>query len=135
MAENIRVLIVDDHADFRAGLRAMLASAADLEVVGEATQGEEAVDLALRLQPDIVLMDLQMPGMNGIDATRRIVYTSPHVGVIMLTMFEDDNSVFAAMRAGRAAICSRGRSRPRFCMRCAGWPGARRSLGQGWRGA
>jgi DNA-binding NarL/FixJ family response regulator len=108
MVEKIRVLIVDDHAEFRAGLRAMLRAAADLEVMGEAQQGEEAVDLALRLQPDIVLMDLQMPGMNGIDATRRIVDTSPHVGVIMLTMFDDDNSVFAAMRAGARGYLLKG---------------------------
>jgi DNA-binding NarL/FixJ family response regulator len=108
MAETIRVLIVDDHAEFRAGLRALFSGAADLEVVGEATHGEQAVLQALRLQPDIVLMDLQMPRMNGVDATRQIVYTSPHVGVIMLTMFEDDNSVFAAMRAGARGYLLKG---------------------------
>src|SRR5262245_3354241 len=100
MTDKIQILIVDDHKAFRDGLRAMLNSAPDLEVVGEAEDGVQAVELALRLQPDIVLMDLQMPQLNGVDATRRIVYTSPHIGVIMLTMFEDDDSVFAAMRAG-----------------------------------
>lgn len=108
MQDEIRMLIVDDHAEFRAGLRAMLATADDLVVVGEATDGAEAVELALALQPDIILMDLQMPTMNGVDATRRIVYASPHVGVIMLTMFEDDNSVFAAMRAGARGYLLKG---------------------------
>lgn len=78
----------------------MLKSASDVEVVGEAEDGVQAVELALTLQPDIILMDIQMPTMNGIDATRRIVHSSPHIGVIMLTMFEDDDSVFSAMRAG-----------------------------------
>lgn len=108
MQDEIRVLIVDDHDEFRIGLRAMLATADDVVVVGEATNGGEAVELALALQPDIILMDLQMPVMNGVDATRRIVYASPHVGVIMLTMFEDDNSVFAAMRAGARGYLLKG---------------------------
>lgn len=108
MQDPIRVLIVDDHDEFRVGLRAMLATADDLVVVGEATDGAEAVEMALALQPDIILMDLQMPTMNGVDATRRIVYASPHVGVIMLTMFEDDNSVFAAMRAGARGYLLKG---------------------------
>jgi DNA-binding NarL/FixJ family response regulator len=108
MAEPIRVLIVDDHAEFRAGLRGLLVSAPDIEVIGEAVDGGQAVEQALALQPDIVLMDLQMPAMNGVDATRRIVYTSPHIGVIMLTMFDDDNSVFAAMRAGARGYLLKG---------------------------
>jgi DNA-binding NarL/FixJ family response regulator len=69
-------------------------------VVGEASTGEEAVALAEQLQPDVIIMDLQMPGMSGIEATRQIVQTSPHIGVLVVTMFEDDHSVFAAMRAG-----------------------------------
>lgn len=108
MAEPIRLLIVDDHAEFLAGLRSMLAATADVEVVGEAHDGIQAVEAALALQPDVILMDLQMPGMNGVDATRRIVYASPHIGVIMLTMFEDDNSVFAAMRAGARGYLLKG---------------------------
>lgn len=100
--------MVDDHKAFRDGLRALLQSAPDLEVVGEAADGEQAVALALTLQPDIILMDLQMPTLNGVDAARRIVYTSPHIGVIMLTMFEDDDSVFSAMRAGARGYLLKG---------------------------
>jgi DNA-binding NarL/FixJ family response regulator len=95
-----RVLIADDHSLFRFGLRAMLASTPDLEVVGEASTGEEAVALAAELAPGVVLMDVQMPGLNGIEATRRILEASPQIGVVVLTMFEEDDSVFAAMRAG-----------------------------------
>ena len=95
--EKTTLLIADDHADFREGLRALLESVADLEVVGEAATGEEAVTLAVRLQPDVVLMDINMPGLNGIEATRRILHTSPHISVLMLTMFEDDDSVFAPL--------------------------------------
>src|SRR5438552_18189514 len=100
----IRLLIADDHTLFREGLRALLALQPDLELVGEAATGDQAVGLAERLQPDVILMDIHMPvspggpGLNGIEATRRIVGTSPHIGVIMLTMFEDDGSVFAALR-------------------------------------
>lgn len=108
MSDTIRILIVDDHVAFRNGLRAMLKSATDLDVVAEATEGAQAVELALQLQPDIILMDLQMPTMNGVDATRRIVHTSPHIGVIMLTMFEDDDSVFSAMRAGARGYLLKG---------------------------
>ena len=96
----LRVLIADDHPLFRSGLRALLGAVPDTAVVGEATTGEEASGLAAELQPDVVVMDLQMPGISGIDATRRILDTSPHVGVLVVTMFEDDYSVFAAMRAG-----------------------------------
>jgi DNA-binding NarL/FixJ family response regulator len=95
---HLRVLIADDHLLFRDGLRALLASAEDTDLVGEASAGEEAVALAASLQPDIVLMDVQMPGVNGIDATRQIVHMSPHIGVLVVTMFEDDHSVFAAMQ-------------------------------------
>jgi DNA-binding NarL/FixJ family response regulator len=98
--EPVRVLIADDHTLFREGLRALLLSAPGLAVVGEAASGGEAVSQAAALQPDIILMDIQMPGLNGIEATRRILQDSPHVGIVILTMFEDDDSVFAAMRAG-----------------------------------
>jgi len=98
--EPIHVLIADDHTLFRAGLRALLKLFPDIQVVGEASTGEEAITQAGALQPDIVLMDLQMPGVNGIEATRRIIYASPNIGIIVVTMFEDDNSVFSAMRAG-----------------------------------
>ncbi len=96
----LRVLIADDHPLFRSGLRALLGAVPDTTVASEATTGEEAVALATELQPDVVVMDLQMPGISGIDATRRILGQSPRVGVLVVTMFEDDHSVFAAMRAG-----------------------------------
>ncbi len=98
--EAIRILIADDNPEFREGLRGLLAGALDTAVVGEATTGDQAIALAGRLQPDVILMDLKMPGLNGIEATRRIAAALPHIGILVVTMFEDDDSVFAAMRAG-----------------------------------
>ena len=98
--DTLTVLIADDHPVFRKGLRTLLAAMPDTEVVGEATSGEEAVRLAEQLQPDVVLMDLRMPGGGGLEAIRQIVHTSPHIRILVVTMFEDDDSVFAAMRAG-----------------------------------
>ncbi len=98
--DRLRVLVVDDHPLFREGVRAVLAAEPTMEVAGEAASGSEAVTAAAELQPDVVVMDLQMPGINGIEATRQIVGASPHIAVLILTMFEDDESVFAAMRAG-----------------------------------
>ncbi len=103
-----RILIADDHALFRDGLRALLASIPKMNVVGEAANGGEVISLAMSLQPDVILMDIQMPDVNGIEATRQIVRTSPHVGVIVLTMFDDDDSVFAAMRAGARCYILKG---------------------------
>lgn len=100
VVEPLRVLIVDDHEIFRSGLRALLEAEADLEVVGDVGSGREAVAVARALLPDVVVMDVNMPGLSGVDATREIVTASPHVGVLMLTMHEDDGSVFAALRAG-----------------------------------
>jgi DNA-binding NarL/FixJ family response regulator len=94
------VLIADDHPVFRDGIRAMLEATPDTLVTGEATTGEEAIDLAGEQEPDLILMDVQMPGINGIEATRRIAEMYPHIRVLMVTMFEDDPSVFMAMRAG-----------------------------------
>jgi len=108
MTETIRVLIADDHALFRDGLRALLESASDTQLVGEAATGEEAVALAAQLQPDVVILDIQMPGLNGIEAARQIVRASPHIGVLMVTMFDDDQSVFAAMRAGAKGYILKG---------------------------
>ncbi len=96
----IRILVADDHRLFRDGLRALLTSAPDLEVVGEAGDGEEVVTQAAVLQPDVILMDLQLPGINGVEATRRILHSQPRVNVLVLTMFEDTDTVLAAMRAG-----------------------------------
>jgi DNA-binding NarL/FixJ family response regulator len=108
MEERIRVLIADDHPLFRKGLRGLLESVTGIEVVGEATEGEEAIALTERLQPDVILMDIHMPGVNGIEATRRILHVSSSVGVLVLTMYEDDDSVFAAMRAGARGYLLKG---------------------------
>jgi DNA-binding NarL/FixJ family response regulator len=108
--EKIHILIVDDHVLFRDGLRALMESAPDCNLVGEATSGEEAVDLAEDLQPDVILMDVKMPGIDGIEATRQIVRTSPHISILVLTMLEDDSSVFTAMRAGARGYFLKGAS-------------------------
>ena len=96
----LTVRIADDHPLFRKGLRALLAAIPNTQLVGEATSGEEAVRLAEELQPDVILMDLKMPGGGGLEAIRQIVHISPHIRILVVTMFEDDDSVFAAMRAG-----------------------------------
>jgi DNA-binding NarL/FixJ family response regulator len=108
MSESVRVFIADDHALFRDGLRALFDSLDDIDLIGEAANGEQAVAGATELQPDVVLMDIQMLGMNGIEATREIVATSPHIGVIVVSMFEDDDSVFTAMRAGARGYVLKG---------------------------
>ncbi len=106
--EPTRVLIADDHAPFREGLKALLFSVPDLEVVGEARDGDEAITLAAGLQPDVILMDLNMPGMGGIAATRRILHTSPHIAILVISMFEDDDSVFAALQVGARGYLLKG---------------------------
>ena len=98
--EPIRILVAEDHPLFRKGVISLLSSVPDFEVVGEAATGEEAVARAAQLQPDVVLMDLQMPEVNGIEAARRILQESPSVRVLVVTLFEDDDSVFMALRAG-----------------------------------
>jgi DNA-binding NarL/FixJ family response regulator len=108
MTETIRVLIADDHPLFRDGLTALLADAADLEPTGAATTGTEAVELARETQPDVVVMDLHMPGLNGIEATRRSGADSPHIKVLVLTMFDDDDSIFSALRAGARGYLLKG---------------------------
>jgi DNA-binding NarL/FixJ family response regulator len=107
-AEPLHVLVADDSAPFRAGLSALLASIDGLELAGEATDGDEAVRAALELQPDIVLMDLHMPRRDGIEATRAIVSSAPHIAVLVLTMHDDDESVFAAVRAGARGYLMKG---------------------------
>jgi DNA-binding NarL/FixJ family response regulator len=106
--EAIRILIADDHPLFRDGLRGLLDSVDDTVVAGQAATGDEAIAQAQALQPDVVLMDIKMPGANGIEATREIVRTSPHIGVLVITMYEDDDSVFAAMRAGARGYVLKG---------------------------
>jgi DNA-binding NarL/FixJ family response regulator len=108
MTESTRVLIADDHPLFRDGLTALLTDAPDLELAGAATTGTEAVELARETQPDVVVMDLHMPGLNGIEATRRIVADSPHITVLVLTMFDDDDSIFSALRAGARGYLLKG---------------------------
>jgi len=109
--DRLRVLVVDDHETFRRGLEAMLASIDRVEVVGAVDDGQAAVDLALELQPDVILMDLHMPRLNGIEATARIVQSSPHIGVLVLTMMEEEDSVFAAVRAGARGYLLKGARR------------------------
>ncbi len=98
--EPIRILLADDHTLFRKGIRTMLDQMEGVGVEGEAASGPEAVALAQELVPDVILMDIKMPGLSGIEATRRILQENPHIGVILVTMFDDPESVFAGMRAG-----------------------------------
>jgi DNA-binding NarL/FixJ family response regulator len=104
----VRVVLVDDHPMFRDGLKVALSAMPGVEVVAEASSGAEAVAAAAAHQPDVVIMDVNMPDLNGIDATRRIVAESPHIGVLVLTMFDEDESVFQAMRAGARGYLLKG---------------------------
>lgn len=104
----LRILVVDDHKLFREGLIALLGDAPDTEVVGDAATGTEAMEVLGSLTPDVVLMDIMMPDMNGIEATRRIRADSPETQVVMLTMLEDDDSLFAAMCAGAHGYILKG---------------------------
>ena len=106
--ETIRILIADDHPLFRDGLRALLESVQDTSVVGEAATGDEAIAQAQAVRPDVILMDIKMPGVNGIEATRRIIQSNSGIKVLMLTMFDDDASVFAALRAGARGYLLKG---------------------------
>ena len=106
--EPIRVMIADDHPMFRDGLRVVLSADPGIDLVGEADDGLTAVTMAAELQPDVLIMDLNMPGLHGIDATRQVNETSPHIGVLVLTMFDDSDSVFTAMRAGARGFLLKG---------------------------
>jgi DNA-binding NarL/FixJ family response regulator len=106
--ELIQLLIVDDHEPLRRGLVGMVRATPDMRVVGEAGTGAEAVALADALQPDVVLMDLQMPDGGGLEATRRIVAAHPHIRVLVLTMHDDDDSVFTALQAGARGYLLKG---------------------------
>lgn len=108
MPETLKILIADDHPFFRSGLRMLLDSSPDMELLGEASTGKEAISLAAELQPDVVLMDVQMPEGSGIEATRRISQDSSHIRVLVVTMFEDDATVFQAMRAGARGYLLKG---------------------------
>jgi len=100
LTNSIRVLVIDDHAIVRKGICALLATEPDIEVVGEAQDGREAVATAKQLQPDVILMDLVMPELDGLEATRRILAAQPEVRVLVLTSFTGDDKVFPAIRAG-----------------------------------
>ena len=104
----MRVLLADDHPVVRSGLRALLGTIDGIEVVGEAADGESAVREAQLLRPDIVLMDVRMPGLDGVEATRRIRAAVPATAVLVLTMFDDDATVFTAMQAGARGYLLKG---------------------------
>jgi DNA-binding NarL/FixJ family response regulator len=112
--ETVRILIVDDHQIFRDGLKLLLESTAGNSVVGEAETGAEAVRVAGELKPDVILMDLQMPEIDGIQATRQILQRLPEAKILILTMFDDDQSVFAAMRAGALGYILKGVKRDKM---------------------
>jgi len=103
----IKIIIADDHPVFRFGLRTLLSGEADMAVIGEATSGLEAINLADSLQPDLILMDINMPDMNGIEATRQILQHHPAIAILIITMFEDD-TVFTALRAGARGYILKG---------------------------
>jgi len=109
--EPLRILLADDHAAFRAGLAVLLGTIPDFEIVAEAGTGEEAVGRAAATQPDLVVMDLNMPGIDGIEATRRIVATSPHIAVLVVSMYEADDQVFGALKAGARGYVLKGADR------------------------
>lgn len=104
----IRVLVADDHAMFQRAITTLLAGEPDLEVIGTASNGVEAVRMCLEQRPDVVLMDLHMPELNGIEATRQLAEAAPHIGVLVLTMFDDDDSVAAALRMGARGYLLKG---------------------------
>ena len=104
----LRILLADDHPFFRDGVRVLLDSIDEIQVVAEVSTGEEAIARTAEVQPDLVLMDLNMPGTGGIEATRRILHSSPRVRVLVLTMYEDDDSVFSALRAGACGYLLKG---------------------------
>jgi len=105
------VVICDDHAHFRQGLRALLDTSDEIEVVGEAADGSQAVAVVIRLQPDVILMDLTMPGVGGVQATEDVLAACPHIGVLVLSMASDDDSVFAALQAGARGYLLKGARR------------------------
>ena len=105
---SIRVVVADDHPVFRSGLRTLVQESTLLEYAGEAADGQQAIAVCEQQQPDVILMDIRMPVISGIDATRQIVAARPGIGVLMLTMLEDDTSVFAAMRAGARGYILKG---------------------------
>lgn len=104
------MLLADDHTLFRKGVRTLLEQMQDIEIVGEAANGREAITSAHELIPDVILMDIKMPEMSGIEATRHILQENPHIGIILVTMFDDPETVFSGMRAGATGVCAKGGS-------------------------
>ena len=135
MEDAIRVLIADDHPLFREGMRGRLERVADVEVVGEVSSGDEAVGHARELKPAVVLMDIKIPGMNGREATREILRANPEIGVLVLTMFEDDDSVFAAMRAGAKGYLLKESGGEEVVQAIRPWRAGMPSSGPGWPSA
>jgi len=124
--KRIRILLADDHAVVRQGFKMILGAQADMEIVGEAANGREAVEAAGRLKPDVVVMDVAMPELNGIEATRRLATSDPHVRVLALSMHKD--SVYVRenpARRGPAATCSRIPAPMTWWPPCAPWPPAK----------
>jgi DNA-binding NarL/FixJ family response regulator len=109
--EPIRILLADDHAPFRSGLAALIGTIEGFQVVAEAGTGDDAVAAAALAQPDVAIMDLNMPGLDGIEATRQIVGTSPHIAVLVLSMYQDDDQVFGALKAGARGYLLKGADR------------------------
>jgi len=103
MVDKIKVMIVDDHPVFRQGLRNILAMHKDLRIVGEAADGREAIKLAQRLQPDVVTMDINLPTLNGLQATRELKKLCPEINIIMLTAYDDEEQIYHAIRSGASA--------------------------------
>ncbi|WP_409276112.1 response regulator [Neobacillus sp. SCS-31] len=107
----IKVLVVDDHPLFREGIATLLQSTDEAELIGEATNGKEAIEMADRLHPDVILMDLNLPVLNGIDAIQSITRRKPEIGILVLTMFDDNDLVFAALKAGARGYLLKGANR------------------------
>jgi DNA-binding NarL/FixJ family response regulator len=107
MAQKVRILIVDDHPLFRQGIKWSLEAAPDLEVIGEAENGQEAIKLAERCTPDVVLVDINLPGLNGLEVARVIKRRDPHIGIVVLSVYEDDEQLFQAIKVGAAAYSSK----------------------------
>jgi len=122
----IKVLIADDHVFYREGVRAFLSNSLEIDVVGEAGNGNEAITKTTELQPDVILMDLKMPGTNGIESTRQIHEMFPKVGVLVLTMFDDDDSSPPCAQV-HEDICSKTRIRMRLYGQSSPWKEAKRS--------
>jgi DNA-binding NarL/FixJ family response regulator len=131
----IRVLIVDDHPVVRRGMSALLASLPGVEVVGEAATGTEALREAQLQRPAVVMMDVQMPAMDGIEATRRLVNALPDTVVLVLTMFEDDDTVFSAMRAGARGYLLKGAEQEEILAALHSVIAGQVVIGPGWRSA